>query len=83
MGIENVNIGLRRKFDEESEEEDEDEDKEMEDVGVEVTTVGKSTGGQVEYGLEEIRKRPDGKSRGVKEILTFATCRTHQPRPVP
>lgn len=83
MGIENVNIGLRRKFDEESEEEDEDEDKEMEDVGVEVTTVGKSTSGQVEYGLGEIRKSPDGKSRGVKEILTFATSRNHQPRPVP
>lgn len=81
MGIENVNVGLRRKIDEEeSEEDDEDEDKEMEDVGVEVTTVGKTTTGQVEYGLEEVRKSPDGKSRGINEILRFATSRTEQPQ---
>jgi mediator of RNA polymerase II transcription subunit 8 len=84
MGIENVNIGLRRKLDEEeSEDDDEDEDKEMKDVGVEVTTVGKSTAGQVEYGLEEIRKSPDWKSKSVNEVLRFATSRAHQPRPMP
>jgi mediator of RNA polymerase II transcription subunit 8 len=55
----------------------------MKDVGVEVTTVGKSTAGQVEYGLEEIKKSPGGKSKSVDEVLRFATSRTHQPRPMP
>lgn len=74
-GVENVRVGLRRKMeDEESEEGDE----EMEDVGVEVTTVGRTTGGQVEYGLEEVRKSPDGRSRSVDEILKFATSRPVQ-----
>ena len=91
-GIENVNVGLRRKFDEDDEsDEDEDEDgeededdgdKEMEDVGVEVTSVGKTTGGQVQFGLEEVRKSPDGKSRGVGDILKFANSRADQSHPV-
>lgn len=72
-GVENVNTGLRRKLDEdESEEEDEDS---MEDVGVEVTTVGSTATGQVEYGLEELRPSPDAKMRGVDDILRFATSR--------
>jgi mediator of RNA polymerase II transcription subunit 8 len=77
-GIENVNTGLRRKFDEESEDEEEDEDKEMEDVGVEVTSVAKTTSGQVEFGLEEVRKGPAAKSRSVDEILKLATSRADQ-----
>jgi mediator of RNA polymerase II transcription subunit 8 len=73
--IENVRVGLRRRIDEE---ESEEGDEEMEDVGVEVTTVGRTTGGQVEYGLEEVRKSPDGRSRSVDEILKFATSRPAQ-----
>lgn len=80
MGIENVNVGLRRRFDEESDEEEEDGDgdREMEDVGLEVTTVGK-TNGQVQYGLEEVRRSPDARSRGADEIMRFATSRTEHP----
>jgi mediator of RNA polymerase II transcription subunit 8 len=86
MGIENVNIGLRRKPDEEDsdedEDEDDDEDKEMKDVGVEVTSVGKVTGGQLQFGLEEVRKSPDGKARGINDILRFATSHGEQNHPI-
>jgi len=86
-GIENVNIGLRRKLDEDESDEDEDEDdedgdKEMEDVGVEVTTVGKTTSGQLQFGLEEVRKSPDGKSMGVSDILKFANSRAEQSKSI-
>lgn len=83
MGIENVNVGLRRMFDEESDEDEEEDgdgdgDRDMQDVGLEVTTVGKS-GGQVQYGLEEVRRSPDGRSRAADEIMRFATSRTEHP----
>jgi mediator of RNA polymerase II transcription subunit 8 len=72
-GIENVNTGLRRTLDEDESSEDEDEDEEMEDVGMEVTSARRSSMGQVEFGMTEVKKEPDGKSRSRDEILRFAT----------
>ena len=73
-GIENVNTGLRRRFDEDESSDEEDEDEEMEDVvGVEVTSARRSSMGQVEFGMTEVKKESDGKSRSADEILRFAT----------
>ena len=73
-GIENVNTGLRRTFDEDDSEEEEDgENEEMEDVGVAVTSARRSSLGQVEFEMTEVKKELDGKSRSGDEILRFAT----------
>ncbi|CZT12237.1 related to Mediator of RNA polymerase II transcription subunit 8 [Rhynchosporium agropyri] len=76
-GIDNVNTGLKRKLDEDASEEDdtdEDEDKEMEDVGVAVTKVRRSSAGEVEFELSEVKKiDPDAKMRNIEDILRFAT----------
>ncbi|PVH75052.1 hypothetical protein DL98DRAFT_467052 [Cadophora sp. DSE1049] len=76
-GRENVNTGLRRKFPEDEsdeEEDDEDEDEEMEDVGVAVTSVRRSSVGEVEFGLGEVKKvDPNAKMRNIEDILRFAT----------
>ncbi|KAG4435004.1 hypothetical protein IFR05_009529 [Cadophora sp. M221] len=78
-GIENVNTGLRRKLQEnESDDSDEndgsDEDEEMEDVGVAVTTVRRTSVGEVEFGLGEVKKvDPNAKMRNIDDILKFAT----------
>lgn len=72
MGIENVRTGLRRKL-EDSDSEEEDEDEEMEDAGVQVTSVRRSSLGQVEFGMSEVKKDPNGKARSVEDILRFAT----------
>jgi len=61
QGIENVNTGLRRDFEEESDE-DEDEDEEMENGGQEKKAVA-----------PELKKNPDGKVRTLEEILKFGT----------
>jgi mediator of RNA polymerase II transcription subunit 8 len=76
MGIENVRTGLRRKLEDsesEEEDEDEDEDEEMEDAGVQVTSARRSSMGQVEFGMSEVKKDPNGKARTVEDILRFAT----------
>lgn len=82
MGIDKVNTGLRRKpeDDESSEDEaddddddDDDEDEEMEDAGVKVTTARRTSTGQVEFGMGELKKDAGGKSRTVKDILVLAT----------
>lgn len=72
-GIENINTGLRRTLDEDESSEEEDEDEEMEDVGMEVTSARRSSMGQVEFGMTEVKKEADGKSRSRDEILRFAT----------
>jgi mediator of RNA polymerase II transcription subunit 8 len=72
MGIENVNTGLRRKL-EDDEDDDEDEDEEMEDAGVAVTSVRRMSLGQVEFGMGEVKKDPNGKTRSVEDILRFST----------
>ncbi|PMD29446.1 hypothetical protein L207DRAFT_445411 [Hyaloscypha variabilis F] len=72
MGIENVRTGLRRKL-EESDSEEEDEDDEMEDAGVQVTSARRSSLGQVEFGMSEVKKEPNGKARSVEDILRLAT----------
>lgn len=77
MGIENVNTGLKRKF-EDDESSEEDEDEEMggtEGTGVDVTIVRKPSMGQVEFGLGELspQKRKDGKVRSFEDILEFGT----------
>lgn len=71
MGIENVNTGLKRKFDEEDSD-GEDEDEEMEDVSAAVASVGRTATGQVGFGMGEI-KDPNGKARSVEQIWMFAT----------
>lgn len=76
MGIENVRTGLRRKLEEsesEEEDEDEDEDEEMEDTGVQVTSARRPSMGQVEFGMSEVKKEPNGQARAVEDILRFAT----------
>lgn len=78
LGRENVNTGLRRKFPEdetdEEEDDDDDEDEEMEDVGVAVTSVRRSSVGEVEFGLGEVKKvDPNAKMRNIEDILRFAT----------
>ncbi|KAK0101296.1 mediator of RNA polymerase II transcription subunit 8 [Cadophora gregata] len=82
LGRENVNTGLRREFPEEDEpdeeddeeEEDDDDDEEMEDVGVAVTSVRRSSVGEVEFGLSEVKKvDPNAKMRNIEDILRFAT----------
>jgi mediator of RNA polymerase II transcription subunit 8 len=74
MGIENVRTGLRRKL-EESDSEDEDEDEDMEDAGVQVTSARRSSFGQVEFGLTEVKKEPkaNAKASSVEDILRFTT----------
>jgi mediator of RNA polymerase II transcription subunit 8, fungi type len=72
-GIENVNTGLRRKLEEDESSDDEDEDEEMEDVGVNVTSARRTSSGQLELGMGEVRKDPDGKTRSVEDILRLAT----------
>jgi mediator of RNA polymerase II transcription subunit 8, fungi type len=74
MGIENVRTGLRRKLEEsDSEDEDDDDDEEMEDAGVQVTSARRSSLGQVEFGLSEVKKDPNGHVRRIEDILRFAT----------
>ncbi|KAH8650643.1 mediator complex, subunit Med8 [Tricladium varicosporioides] len=82
-GLENVNTGLRRKLDErrpgvdDDESEDEsDEDEEMENNAMEVTSVGSTGSGQVQFGLGPVRKDPNAKARTEDEILRFATSGT-------
>jgi mediator of RNA polymerase II transcription subunit 8 len=72
MGIENIRTGLRRKL-EESDSEEEDEDEEMEDAGVQVTSARRSSMGAVDFGMSELKKDPNGKTRNVEDILRFAT----------
>ena len=54
-------------------EEDEDEDEEMEEAGVAVTSVRRMSLGQVEFGMGEVKKDPNGKTRSVEDILRFST----------
>jgi mediator of RNA polymerase II transcription subunit 8 len=70
LGIENVNTGLKRKFDDDDD--DEDEDEAMEDVGLAITSVSK-TATAVEFGMSEIKRDPMGKARTGATIWTFAT----------
>ncbi|PBP17771.1 RNA polymerase II mediator complex component Med8 [Diplocarpon rosae] len=73
QGITSVNTGLKRNLeeDESDEDENEDEDEEMEDVGVAVTTVRRTSAGQVEFGLGELKKDLNAQSRSFDEILRF------------
>ena len=71
MGIEHVRTGLRNV--EESDSEDEDEDAEMENTGVQVTSARRSSLGQVEFGMSQVKKDPNAKARSVEDILRFAT----------
>jgi len=81
-GIENVNTGLIRKF-EEDEESGEEEDEEVGEgeggVEVDVTSARRTSTGQVEFGMGEVKgireqaKKREGKVRRVDEILRFAT----------
>jgi len=71
-GISNVRTGLRKSDEDESSEE-EDEDEEMEDVGVNVTLVRRTSVGQVEFGVGEIKKKPEGQAKRLEDILKFAT----------
>ncbi|KAH7395966.1 mediator complex, subunit Med8 [Cadophora sp. MPI-SDFR-AT-0126] len=75
LGRENVNTGLRRKLaEDETDEEEDEEDEEMEDVGVTVTSVRRSSVGEVEFGLAEVKKiDPNAKMRNIEDILRFAT----------
>ena len=83
IGIENVRTGLRKNFndDEGSEEDsnDEDEDEEMEDVGVGVTSVRRTSVGQVEFDMAQIKKVAGEKSRTAEDILRFSTSGTTPP----
>ncbi|KAH7360176.1 putative mediator of RNA polymerase II transcription subunit 8 [Rhexocercosporidium sp. MPI-PUGE-AT-0058] len=73
-GRENVNTGLRRKLQEDESDSDEDEDEEMEDVGFAVTTVRRTSVGEVEFGLGEVKKvDANAKMRNIEDILRFAT----------
>ncbi|KUJ09687.1 uncharacterized protein LY89DRAFT_597801 [Mollisia scopiformis] len=72
LGIENVNTGLKAKY-EDDESEDSNEDEDMADAGVAVTSARRTSLGQVEYGLGEVKKQPSGTSKSVDEILRFAT----------
>ncbi|KAL2074041.1 hypothetical protein VTL71DRAFT_7819 [Oculimacula yallundae] len=72
-GIENVNTGLRRKLDE-ALSDDSDDDEEMEDVGVAVTKVRRTSVGEVQFELSEVKKvDPNAKMRNIEDILRFAT----------
>ena len=74
LGVENVNTGLRRSLEEEESSEEEDDDEEMADVGVKVTSARRTSTGQVEFDMSEVKKQhqPDAKSRSRKEIAKFA-----------
>lgn len=78
-GIENVNTGLQRKLEEDSEDEDEDEDMDGNDIAV--TSARRTSFGNVEYGMGQLSKDPDGKSRKVDDILRFATSGVIPPEP--
>jgi len=70
LGIENVNTGLRRDYeDEESVKSDEEE---KADSGIAVTSARRTSLGQVEYNLGQV-KEAKGKASSVQEILRFAT----------
>lgn len=72
LGIENVRTGLRRKLEDDSSSDDASSaDEETEDVGVAVTAVRRSSMGEVEYGLGQLRKDPNGKSRNIEDLLRF------------
>ncbi len=72
-GVENVNTGLKRKLDEDEddESEDEDEDEEMEDVMG--TSAGKMGTAPMDFGMGEVKKDPNGKSRSAEDVWRFAT----------
>ena len=80
-GIESVRTGLRRKFEEEegseeaSDDDEEDEDEDMDDVGLENTTVTATKDGQVQFGMEEVKKgqNPGGNSRRLSDIMRYIT----------
>ncbi|CAL3972060.1 hypothetical protein PZA11_005277 [Diplocarpon coronariae] len=71
QGIKNVKTGLKRNLEEDESDEDEDEDEEMKDMGVAVTTVRRTSFGQIEFGLGELQKDPNAKSKSIDEILRF------------
>ncbi|KAH8816551.1 mediator complex, subunit Med8 [Xylogone sp. PMI_703] len=75
IGIENVNTGLRRKFDEDESDEDEDEDMEDENGTLGVTAARRTSMGQMEYEMSGVPKPKAGnaKAKSVEEILRFAT----------
>jgi mediator of RNA polymerase II transcription subunit 8 len=72
-GVENVNTGLKRKLDEDEDDEsdDEEEDEEMEEVVG--TRAAKSGTAQMNLGLGEVTKDPNGKSRSAEDVWRFAT----------
>jgi len=74
-GTENVNTGLKRMLDEDESDED-GEDNVLKDVGVAVTSARRTSLGQVEFGMGEVKKDPDGKSRSIENILRYATSGT-------
>lgn len=70
MGIENVNTGLRSDY--EDEESVQSNDEEKADSEMAVTSARRTSLGQVEYNLGQI-KPPKGKAKTMEEILRFAT----------
>lgn len=83
QGIENVNTGLRSDYDQD-ESVKSNEDEEMADVGVAVTSAKRTSLGQVEYDLGEVKKQSNANSkvRSVEEILRFATTGAIDPIPI-
>lgn len=82
LGIENVNTGLKSDY-EPDESVKSNEDEEMTDVGVAVTGARRTSLGQVEYDLGQVKKQPNanGKARSVEDILRFATTGVMDPIP--
>lgn len=85
--IENVNMGLRRQLDDgrsDSEDDDEDEDEDMEDDGIAVTTVRRTSVGEVEFELGEVKKvDPNARMRNIEDILRFASTGISREQYVP
>ncbi|RFU25580.1 hypothetical protein B7463_g10746, partial [Scytalidium lignicola] len=75
MGTENVNTGLKRKFDEDESDEDEDEDMDGGEGTLGVTAARRTSMGQMEYEMSGVSKLRAGnaKAKSVEEILKFAT----------
>lgn len=70
LGIENVNTGLRSDYEEEESTKSNEDEKA--DSGIAVTSARRTSLGQIEYNLGQV-KETKGKASTVEEILRFAT----------
>jgi mediator of RNA polymerase II transcription subunit 8 len=69
LGIENVNTGIKGDYEEEDSDKSDDDEKDSE---MAVTSARRTSLGQVEYNLGQI-KGATGKANSLEEILRFAT----------